>query len=120
MPNKFKPDIHHRRSIRLRHYDYASEGAYSVTICAQNRECLYGEIVNGEMVLNDAGGVVESVWCALPGRFPSIELDAFVVMPNHFHGIIVICDSHADISVKGGSPAPTLGDIVCTFKSISA
>lgn len=92
MPDKFNPDIHHRRSIRLRHYDYASEGAYFVTICAQNRECLYGEVFNGEMVLNDAGRVVESVWCALPDRFPSIELDAFVVMPNHFHGIIVICD----------------------------
>jgi putative transposase len=84
------PDIHHRRSIRLQGYDYAQAGAYFVTICTQDRECLFGKVVNGEMVLNDAGRMVQAVWDGLPGRFPFIELDQFCVMPNHVHGIIVL------------------------------
>ncbi|HEY6007040.1 MAG TPA: hypothetical protein VIU40_01860, partial [Geobacteraceae bacterium] len=81
----YNPDIHQRRSIRLRHFDYASAGAYFVTICAQERECLFGEAVDGVMVANDAGRMVESVWYGLTERFSGIELDAFVIMPNHVH-----------------------------------
>ena len=78
-----------RRSIRLRGYDYSRAGAYFVTICVQNRACEFGEIVDGEMVLGDSGGMVETVWNELPDRFLNIDLDAFVIMPNHIHGIIV-------------------------------
>ena len=78
-----------RRSSRLKGYDYAGAGAYFVTICAQNRECLFGEIVDGKMLLNDAGRMVETVWDQLPIRFPHLELDEFIVMPNHIHGILV-------------------------------
>jgi len=85
----FNPDIHHRRSIRLQDYDYASAGAYFVTICSQGRENLFGRIDDDTMVRNDAGRMLEGVWSGLPERFPGIELDAFVVMPNHVHGIIM-------------------------------
>jgi len=81
---------HHRRSIRLRGYDYSENGAYFVTICTRNREHLFGEIKNEEMRLNDAGRMIDRWWYELGNRFPDIELDAFVVMPNHIHGIIVI------------------------------
>lgn len=83
---------HHRRSIRLKDYDYSSAGAYFVTICAHNRDCLFGEIIDGEMVLNDAGKMVERCWLEIPDHYPSVELDEFVIMPNHIHGIIVIPD----------------------------
>ena len=89
---KFDPDVHRRRSIRLADYDYSSAGFYFVTICIQNRECLLGRIANGEVVLNDAGRMVEKIWMELPQRFPDVTSDLFVVMPNHFHGIIIIND----------------------------
>ncbi len=82
--------VHDRRSLRLNGYDYVQAGAYFVTICTQNRMCLFGDIVDGEMQLNDVGRMVRSVWEALPQRFRGMELDAFVVMPNHVHGIITI------------------------------
>ncbi|MCL2328973.1 MAG: transposase [Bacteroidetes bacterium] len=91
--SKYNPEIHHRRSIRLKGYDYSQAGMYFVTICVQNREHLFGEIVDGEMILNDAGKMVEKEWVDLKNRFPNIELHEFVVMPNHFHGIIQIVDN---------------------------
>lgn len=80
----------HRRSIRLRGYDYSQSGAYFVTMCTRNREHLFGEIENGDMRLNDVGRMVDQWWHELGNRFPDIETDAFIVMPNHIHGIIVI------------------------------
>jgi len=80
----------HRRSIRLKGYDYSQEGAYFLTVCTQGRLRLFGDIIAGEMELNAAGRMVRTEWDALPQRFPTAELDAFVVMPNHIHGIIVI------------------------------
>lgn len=79
-----------RRSHRLTGYDYSRNGAYFITIVSQDRVDRFGEIVNGVMVLNDAGKMVQSVWCDLPVRFPMIQSDSFVVMPNHVHGIIHI------------------------------
>ena len=87
---RYNPDIHHRHSIRLREYDYSNAGVYFVTVCIQNRECLFEEIVDGEMKLNDAGRMVESIWEKLSQHNEDVETDAFVVMPNHFHGIIMI------------------------------
>jgi len=88
---KYDPAKHHRHSIRLKGYDYATPGAYFVTICAQNRECLFGEIgAEGEMRLNDAGRMVEKWWLELNHKFPNVDTDEYVVMPNHFHGIVVI------------------------------
>lgn len=86
----YDPDRHHRRSIRLRDYDYSQAGAYFITICTQGRECPFGEIVDGTMILNGAGRMVEKCWHDIPAHFPDIELDEFVVMPNHVHGILSI------------------------------
>jgi REP element-mobilizing transposase RayT len=94
----YNSDIHHRRSIRLRNFDYASAGAYFVTICAQGRECLFGEVVDGVMAANDAGRMVEKWWCELALKFPLVEPDSFVTMPNHFHGIIFLVG--ADLCVR--------------------
>ena len=87
---KYDPDKHHRRSIRLKGYDYSQAGAYFVTICTQDRECLFGDVVDGEMRLNDAGQMVHRIWNDLSVKYPDIEMDEFVVMPNHVHGIIML------------------------------
>lgn len=88
----YNPDIHHRRSIRLKGYDYSQQGAYFVTICTHQRNCLFGEIVDGEMKLNTNGEIAKGCWLSLPRHFQNVELDEFVVMPNHLHGIIIIAE----------------------------
>jgi putative transposase len=88
----YDPERQHRRSIRLHGYDYSAPGKYFVTICVQRRECLYGEVIKGEMKLNDAGRMVEKWWRELANKFPLVDLDEHITMPNHFHGIIVIVD----------------------------
>ena len=97
----YNPQIHHRRSIRLKGYDYSQSGAYFVTIVTQGRASLFGRIENGEMILNDAGRMIVKWWNELPNKFPQITLGAFIVMPNHFHGIIII---NAVPVVVGGDP----------------
>ena len=87
---KYNPDIHHRRSIRLKGYDYSQTGLYFVTICTYQRLLLFGEIFNNEMILNEAGIVAEKCWSAIPEHFPQVKLEEFVIMPNHIHGIIQI------------------------------
>ncbi|MEM1293458.1 MAG: transposase [Cyanobacteria bacterium P01_H01_bin.162] len=89
----YNPDKHRRRSLRLPHYDYASPGAYFITICTYQRQCLFGEIRDGVMKLNKFGEVARDCWQAIPDHFAHVQLDAFVVMPNHIHGIIVITDN---------------------------
>ena len=81
-----------RRSLRLKDYDYAATGAYFVTVCTQNRACLFGEVVNDAMQVNEYGDIVLRYWEKIPDHFANVELDAFVVMPNHVHGIIVLTD----------------------------
>ena len=87
---KYDPDIHHRRSIRLKGYDYSKACVYFVTICTQNRECLFGEIKDGDVWLNDAGHMVERWWLEMSKKFPTVEIDQYIIMPNHLHGIIWI------------------------------
>ncbi len=87
---RYDPDKHHRRSIRLKDYDYGLLGAYFLSICAQDRLCLFGDIVDDQMVLNDAGEMVETVFSDLSRRFLKIEIEAHVIMPNHCHGIIIV------------------------------
>ncbi|MGB9593405.1 MAG: transposase, partial [Anaerolineae bacterium] len=84
----FDPDLHHRRSIRLRHWDYASAGAYFVTICVADRACVFGAVEDGQMRPNELGNLVTEYWRNLPRQFPTIRLDAFVVMPNHVHFVV--------------------------------
>lgn len=80
----------HRRSIRLQNYDYSQSGLYYVTISTQDQKCMLGEIMDGEMCLNQAGSIAQSIWNTLPERFPYVELDQSIVMPNHMHGIIAL------------------------------
>ena len=117
-----------RHSIRLQEYDYSSAGPYYVTICIQNRFCLLGEISQADVELNGAGLMVYNQWLELPARFQNIKLDEFIVMPNHFHGIIVLNETAGaslvdaqpnDNKEAGIKPAPTLGDIIGAFKSIT-
>jgi putative transposase len=106
----YDPRIHHRQSVRLAGYDYAHAGAYFVTICIHNRALsLQPEPVRE---------AVRLAWCGLSARFPIVALDEFVIMPNHVHGIIILADGAA--SSGAASSAPTLGDVVRAFKSISA
>ena len=89
---KYNSEKHNRRSLRLQGYDYASAGMYFITTCTHQRECLFGEVVNGEMGLNALGQLVDAYWQRLPLHFPNLQLDAFIVMPNHIHGILVLTD----------------------------
>ena len=140
---KFDPQKHHRRSIRLKGYDYSQAGGYFVTVVAWHRECLFGEVVNGEMKLNQYGEIVQKWWYEIPIHFPDVEIGAFIIMPNHVHGIIFIVNRRGTVPVpkddgensisqnnnavgitQGGETpplrtfegTPTLGQIVAYFK----
>jgi putative transposase len=132
----YNPRKHHRRSIRLKGYDYCQEGAYFVTICTNSREILFGNIINNTMILNELGTAVGFTWNDLPNHNPQIYLDEFVIMPNHIHGIIFINRDEPDPVVfvgAGSEPAPTahttiktnhknhgLPEIMRQFKTFSA
>jgi putative transposase len=136
---KFDPKIHHRRSIRLQGYDYSQAGAYFVTMVTLQREFLFGKIVNNEMELSPYGEIVQRWWGEIPIHFPNVETGAFVIMPNHVHGIIFIIERRGTVSVprdnqpqnkletpnlnielEGGETpplrVPTLGQVVAYFK----
>src|SRR5258706_10054763 len=87
---RFDPKKHHRKSIRLQGYDYSQAGAYYVTIVIYHRDCLFGEIINAEMCLNDFGKIADECWRAIPEHFPFVEFGVHMIMQNHVHGIIVI------------------------------
>lgn len=95
--------IYHRRSIRLRDYDYTQSGAYFVTLCTHERLPLFGAVVSGEMVCNVWGQIVQACWDEIPAHYPMVELDAFVVMPNHMHGIIVITGGDSVVTHSVGA-----------------
>jgi REP element-mobilizing transposase RayT len=97
---KFDPHIHHRRSILLKDYDYSQPGAYFITLVTKSRVTLFGEIIEGQMVLNRYGEIAHGTWIDLPRHYPHVVLDAFVIMPNHIHAIIVLRDN--DVG-RGGS-----------------
>jgi REP element-mobilizing transposase RayT len=119
-------DLPYRRSIRLAEYDYRQPGIYFITVCTKDRELRFGDIVNGRMRLNAAGRTVQSVWQDLPTHYPNLDIDAFIVMPDHFHGIVVIQPSVGAIQE---SPLPmtqserrgmTLPKLVGRFKMQTA
>ena len=96
---KYNPHIHHRRSIRLKGYDYSQAGAYFITICCHNRMLRFGTVevlgpdnMDVQMILNDFGQTAYNEWAKLPERFLNVELDVFQIMPNHMHGIIILND----------------------------
>ena len=109
--DKYNPKIHHRKSIRLNDYDYSQVGFYFVTICCQHRACLFGGIVDDEMILNDAGKMVANEWLKLKIRFKNIELQEYVVMPNHFHGIVEIVGATLVVAQNNATTYNVMGNI---------
>ena len=99
---KYNPQIHHRHSIRLKGYDYSQAGLYFITICTKDRECFFGEIVNGSMNLSKMGVIADVLWYEIKNHAKNIELGEFVVMPNHIHGIIVL-NGNDKLNATGGS-----------------
>ena len=108
---KFDPQKHHRQSIRIKDYDYTQAGAYFVTMVTDHRNGLFGSIQNGAVMLSDFGQIADDCWRAIPEHFPAVELGAYVIMPNHVHGVIVIRDDESATvrAVRRGSiyRAPT-------------
>ena len=117
-PNQKTPDFHHRRSIRLKEFDYSLPGAFFVTICTHQREHLFGEIVNEVMVLNGFGRISREEWQKTALIRSEIELGEFVIMPNHFHGIIWIVDGRGTARCRGTArraPTGVLGETSADF-----
>lgn len=116
----YDPNVHRRRSIRVKGYDYSQAGMYFLTICTHERACLFGEVTGGIMHPNDAGCIVQATWNALPEHYAHVMLDVFVIMPNHVHGIVVLNSAER----AGLKPAPTtrhgLSEIVRAFKTFSS
>ncbi|WP_332033106.1 transposase [Kaistella sp.] len=107
--NHYNPQKHHRRSIRLQGYDYSQEGLYFITICCQDRAHLFGEILDGEMILNDAGLQAQKCWQDIPNHFPNAVLHEYIIMPNHIHGIIEFVGAN-QYSPNNNSPNQTFSD----------
>ncbi|MDD5774046.1 MAG: hypothetical protein PHX78_11330 [bacterium] len=100
---KYNPDIHYRRSIRLKDFDYSDGGYYFVTICVNERSYLFGDIVNKKMILNNAGQMIFNIWDEIPKYYDGIDIDEFQIMPNHIHGIVIVG------AVPCGRPEPEDG-----------
>jgi REP element-mobilizing transposase RayT len=125
---KYNPDIHHRRSIRLKGFDYSHAGAYFVTLCTQKRECLFGEIANGKVALSPYGQIVKEEWVRTAEIRKELIMDLFVVMPNHLHGIVFIHNNayrpvgahgRAPLRDNGSQRKPrSLGAFIAGFKSV--
>ena len=114
----------HRRSIRLRDYDYSQPNAYFVIICAHRRACLFGQIIESEMRLNETGLIVADCCQEIPEHFSAVSLDEWMIMPNHLHGIVIITEATNDTDVAAAqhaAPLPVktvpLSVIVRSFKS---
>ena len=108
-----RPERSFRKRLRAEGYDYSTPGMYMVTICVHHMERRFGAVQAGEVVLNEAGFIVERHWCDIPRRYPGVELDAFVIMPNHLHGIIAL-----GVVGNDESAHETLSTVVGTFKSL--
>ena len=114
----YNSKIHHRRTIRLKNYDYAQAGLYFITICCQNRAHLFGEIINGEMKLNDHGKIAYEEWKQTEKIRRNCFIHEFIIMPNHIHGIIEItCNKGKEELIgKFHSPTQTIGSFIRGFK----
>ncbi|MBI1194230.1 MAG: transposase [Gammaproteobacteria bacterium] len=118
-----KPDIRRRRSIRLQGYNYSGAGFYFITVCTRNRECLFGDVVDREMRPNPLGRIVADEWINTANIRTDIELDDWMVMPNHFHGILIVADGEgtarrAPTVERFGRPvAGSVPTIIRSFKS---
>lgn len=109
-----------RGSMRLKGYDYSWGGAYFVTLCIHGRELSLGEAVGDKVRLNPAGRMIENAWGELPSAYPGVEIDEYVIMPNHLHGIVVLVEPELrGTGAEEATPALTLGDIIKRFKTLT-
>ncbi len=120
--SNYNPQYHHRRSIRLPDYDYRQSGYYFVTICTYKKQCWFGEIINQEMKSNQLGKIADQLWQGLAKRFDYINLDYYIIMPNHVHGIIEIKQNlvkESDFQKRefGKPVARSLSTIIGSYKS---
>jgi putative transposase len=100
----YNPEIHHRRSIRLKGYDYSLAGAYFVTVCSWGKGCIFGEIADGEIHLNEYGEIVMKCWNGIQDHLPHVETDEFIIMPNRVHGIVFM------VGARHAVPLQTIGE----------
>lgn len=121
--------MHERKRNRLLGFDYRTGGAYFVTICVRNRACVFGEIVDGVVMVNEIGRIVQEQWDWLGQQYPYIRLDAFVIMPNHVHGIVRIDDMGAGVgtgrdlslrSLRSPMHIKSLSGLIGAFKTTSS
>ena len=108
----YNPDIHHRKSIRLKGYDYSQAGLYFITLCTQNRAFLFGQIIDGVMICNDAGKMIAKWYHELENKFPDIRCHEMITMPNHYHCIIENVGAYLRVCPNNGQShriAPTMG-----------
>jgi REP element-mobilizing transposase RayT len=111
----YNPEKHHRHSIRLKEYDYSQPGFYFVTICVQDRRCLFGSIVSKKMILNQYGKIINEEWQNMPIKYPHIKLHEYIIMPNHFHAIVEIMDAEG-----AGSARPVnINENICILECAS-
>jgi putative transposase len=109
-----------RKNIRLPNYDYSRPGMYFITFCTHARQCFFGGIAEGQMILNHAGMMIQTQWLNLPARFPSIEMDEMVIMPDHIHGIIKIVENTGEHKVRPyGTSYEPIGRVIQAFKSVT-
>jgi REP element-mobilizing transposase RayT len=113
----YNPEIHHRRSIRLKHYNYTQQGAYFITICTKNKQCIFGDVKRGEMQLNLLGTIARYYWQEIPQHFPHVKLDVFVIMPNHIHGILWIIEKITGEEQPRSFGKMIPGSIPCVIRS---
>ena len=119
MTLRYNPDIHTRRSVRLKGYDYSQPGAYYVTVVTRDRKSWFGDVTGGEMRLNATGQLVVDAWNWIAKRYPYVKLDGYILMPNHLHGIIMITELDAcPVKTSARSHKP-LGRLIGAFKTIS-
>jgi len=125
-------NLHHRKSIRLKNYDYSLPGEYFITLCTHDKVCMFGEAIEDEMRLTPTGEIAKRCWEEIPKHFPNVELDEHIIMPNHIHGIIIInplvgVDNHnSSVGVEYIQPLPktfqhvipnSLGSIIRSYKA---
>ncbi|WP_439290922.1 transposase [Lonepinella koalarum] len=118
---QYNPNIHHRKTIRLQHYNYAAAGSYFITICCFENQPIFGKIINGEMILNENGKIAQQEWLNTVNKRKGIEIDEFIIMPNHMHGILNFINELSEfddmIKPRFNSPKNNLGSIIRGYKS---
>ncbi|MBI1837293.1 MAG: hypothetical protein HYR91_08520 [Flavobacteriia bacterium] len=115
----FNPALHHRKSIRLKNYDYSKQGLYFITLCIENKQQIFGEIIGGNMILNELGKIAHNEWLNTANVRDNISLHEFIIMPDHFHAILEINYQKGENKQSIGafkSPSQTIGSIIRGYK----